>query len=194
MIAVPIYLRREPGKVMAGAGLLSRTAGNGRRRSTVIYAASGRKSFQGAWWCEATMEGDTITATVAQGFVNGLEPVAASGKLVSEGTVQGVFGQDESGNAAEKAWVVVKVQVEPLFGKMLAKNQEGVSPDNLCVEILPDVRGDAGLSGIYGYAPLALLQKKAGVLHVYQIAYFSYRHNTARRNFVGTWRHFFHVA
>ena len=79
---------------------------------------------------------------------------------------------------------------------MVAKTQDTVEQDNLVVEFSETARG-AGTAGAqeYGYAPLAYMKKLPnGIIQTFQIAYFSYRHNTAKNQFGGGWRHFFHVA
>lgn len=188
MIAVPIFFKRKPGKVVAGAGLLSRTVGRGHREHTVLYAVSGKESFTGAWWTQAhDIGGGNIEATVSKGFINGMEPMVKGGNLVSEGIVKAKM-------EGSRAWVVVRVMVNGFTGRMLSQEQDEVTPDHLRVEILPSPKGSPGTLGRFGYAPLAMLHKKNGILHVYQIAYFSYRHSTTRRFSSSNWRHFFHVA
>lgn len=188
MILVPLILKRGPSKVLAGSGLLSRTTGHGSRARTVLYATSGRKAFTGAWWVEGhDLGGGAIEATVSKGFVNGLEPMAPDGNLISEGIVTGSMEQD-------RAWMVVRVQIDPATGKMRSRKQSDVSADSLRVEIADAPVGTAGDKGEFGHTPLAMFQRKAGVLHIYQIAYFSYRHSVKRRNLLSSWRHFFHVA
>jgi hypothetical protein len=192
MILVPLLLRRRPPKVIAGAGLMSRTLGAGRNARTVLYTARGTPVFAGAWYAEPVLVGGQVEARVAPGFVNALEPVTPEGILLSKGGV--VKGQWEEGEGeGEGQWLVLKVQIDLEEGKMTAKKQEDVSPENLVVEFSPTARWQGGAE--YGYAPLAYMKKlPSGVLETFQIAYFSYRHNTSKNQFGGSWRHFFHVA
>lgn len=190
MILVPLLLKRRPPKVIAGAGLLSRTLGVGRNARTVLYVSRGAPQFRGAWFVESRLlGGNAIEATVATGFVNALEPVTADGKRLTDGGI--LTGKIEDG---EERWVLLKVQIDNKdTGKMIAKTQEEVTEENLTVLIwenpIGDVAGDE-----YGYAPLAYIKNKEGILYPFQIAYFSYRHSTAQNRFGGRWRHFFHAA
>lgn len=189
MILTPLLLRRRPARVIAGAGLLSRTLGMGRNARTVLYVARGAAQFTGAWFVEPRLLDDSVEATVAMGFVNGLEPVSPDGKRLSEGGL--VSGPIEKG---EEGWILLKVQIDKETGKMTAKTQEEVSAENLTVLLSDSPRGDAQSGDEYGYAPLAYIKNKDGVLFPFQIAYFSYRHSTAQNRFGGAWRHFFHAA
>ena len=177
---------RPPARVQAGAGIFAKTVGTGRRQSTVFYAASGRNPFAGAWWAElADKSGTSAQITLKRGFVNGLEPVTENG-LISEKYVQGEITEPET-------WILLKVKVDTKTGLLMAQKQENVSTDNLTVVFSPTPTGDAGKSGEFGYAPLAVISSRA-VRSIYQIAYFSYRHSTFRRNIGSPWRHAFHVA
>ena len=193
MILVPLILRRPPPKVIAGAGLMSRTLGAGRNARTVLYSARGATAFAGAWYAQPRLVGEQAEAKVEPGFVNALEPVTQDGVVLSKGGV--VKGAWEGG----EQWLVLKVKIDLETGKMLANSQEAVSADNLTVEFSPKATSDSA-RGEYGYAPLAFMRKMPnGVLETFQIAYFSYRHNTAKGRLpTGTltnnWRHFFHAA
>jgi hypothetical protein len=195
MILVPLLLRRRPPKVIAGAGLMSRTLGAGKKARTVLYTSRGATVFAGAWYVSsAGLQGAQVEALVAPGFVNALEPVTQDGVPLS-----GLKGGSKGGvikgawREGDEQWVVLKVKIDLETGKMVATDQESVAPDNLVVEFSPTARGEG--SGEYGYAPLAYIKKMpSGMLETFQIAYFSYRHNTAKNQFGGNWRHFFHAA
>jgi len=194
MILVPILLRRRPPKVMAGAGLMSRTIGAGKNARTVLYTSRGASVFAGAWYVSSVgLQGGQVEALVAPGFVNALEPVTPDGIPLS-----GLKGGSKGGvikgawKEGDEQWVVLKVKIDLETGKMVAGGQDAVARDNLVVEF-SDTPHSA--SGEYGYAPLACIKKMpSGMLDTFQIAYFSYRHNTAKNQFGGSWRHFFHVA
>ena len=191
MILIPLLLKRRPPKVIAGAGLMSRTLGAGRSARTMLYTSRGATVFSGAWYASARLVDTSLEARVAPGFVNALEPVTPDGILLSKGGV--VKGEWKEG---EEQWLVLKVKIDLNGGKMVAKTQETVEQDNLVVEFSATARG-AGTAGAqeYGYAPLAYMKKLPnGIIQTFQIAYFSYRHNTAKNQFGGGWRHFFHVA
>ena len=189
MILVPLILRRPPPKVIAGAGLMSRTLGSGRNARTVLYTARGASVFVGAWYAQPRLVGEQAEALVAPGFVNALEPVTQDGTVLSKGGV--VKGDWKEGS---EQWLVLKVKIDLETGKMVAKSQEEVAPDNLVVEFSASARGDSA-KGEHGFAPLAYIKKlPSGVLESFQIAYFSYRHNTGKNQFGGNWRHFFHAA
>jgi len=189
MILVPLLIKRPPPQVIAGAGLMSRTLGAGRNARTLLYAARGTPVFTGAWYASPRVLDEMVEADVAVGFLNSLEPVTKEGKRLSEGGV--VKGEWAEG---EERWLMLKVRINLETGKMVAKSQEEVSPDNLVVEFSETSTGDSPI-GEYGFAPLAYIKKlSSGVLETFQIAYFSYRHNTAKNQFGGYWRHFFHAA
>lgn len=194
MILVPLILRRRTPRVIAGAGLVSRTLGTGRNARTVLYSARGTPVFAGAWYAQPRLLGEAVEAKVAMGFVNALEPVTPDGKRLSEGGV--VKGSWKEG---DEQWLVLKLRVDTETGKMVAKTQGEVDPDNLTVEFSGSRAGETK-GGEYGFAPLAYIKKlPSGVLETFQIAYFSYRHNTAKGRlpiggFGGPWRHYFHAA
>jgi len=195
MILVPILLRRRPPKVIAGAGLMSRTLGAGKNARTVLYTSRGAPVFAGAWHVSSVvLSGASAEAVVAPGFVNALEPVTPDGIPLS-GFNGGSSGGVIRGNWTEgnEQWVVLKVKIDLESGKMVAKAQKEVDRDNLVVQFSPTPRTS---SGEYGYAPLAYMKKRpnTSVVETFQIAYFSYRHNTGKRQTGGNWRHFFHVA
>jgi hypothetical protein len=157
----------------------------------MLYTARGSTVFSGAWYASARLVDESVEARVAPGFVNALEPVTPEGILLSKGGV--VKGEWKEG---EEQWLVLKVKIDLKEGKMVARTQENVDQENLVVEFSAAARG-AGTAGAqeYGYAPLAYMKKlPGGVIQTFQIAYFSYRHNTAKNGFGGGWRHFFHVA
>jgi hypothetical protein len=194
MILVPLILRRRPPKVIAGAGVMSRTLGAGRNARTVLYSARGTPVFAGAWYAQPRLVGEQAEAKVEPGFVNALEPVTQDGVVLSKGGV--VRGDWKEGDGQ---WLVLKVKIDLETGKMVAKSQEEVDADNLVVEFSPKATSDSA-KGEYGLAPLAFVKKMpSGVLETFQIAYFSYRHNTAKGRlpsgvFGNNWRHFFHAA
>jgi hypothetical protein len=182
--------------VVAGAGLMSRTLGAGKNARTVLYTSRGAPVFAGAWYVSSVgLQGTSAEALVAPGFVNALEPVTPDGIPLS-GATGGSKGGVIKGDWKEgdEQWVVLKVKIDLETGKMVATDQKAVAPDNLIVEFSPTPRSDSA-KGEYGYAPLAYIKKMpGGTLETFQIAYFSYRHNTAKNQFGGNWRHFFHAA
>lgn len=194
MIFLPLPLKRRPGKIMAGSGLLSRSVTDGyKNESTVLYTAT-RKTFAGAWWCECNVTGKSLSFTVGRGFVNGIEPLDSNDTLISESNG---FTAEWKPNEQNQMWVCVKVKVDEKTGKMLAatkKEDEKVTHDELtCVARSSPGPQLLSEKNLFGYAPLAMLKMTdAGILKVFQIAYFDYRHSTSSRE--EAWRHFFHVA
>lgn len=189
-VIIPIFFKRNPGRVTSGAGLFSRTIGTGSKyERTMIYSGRSSKSFTGDWWADVDQWTESsATFTMKRGFVNGLEPVGPDGKKISESLLTGDVPEDG------ETWIVVRVQVDPKTGLMVARKQEDVSVDSLSVMLMKGARGPAGDKGIYGYAPLAVLSRRSAAMTMHQVAYFSYRHSTFRRNALSPWRHAFHVA
>jgi hypothetical protein len=191
---IPLLIPVASAHVHAGANLYMRVVGRGRRRRATVYGSAGGSIFRGAFsLSDASVDQGSLKGGMTKGYVNGLEPVGPDGAVISQTTLDMQLPAGES-------WLCLKVQIDTETGRMTAKTQEDVSPENLSVSLYDSAKGgDMGGNAEFGYAPLAMIDTTRGIPSIYQIAYFSYRHSTARlRDQFGTrgtgFRHYFHVA
>jgi hypothetical protein len=191
---IPI-LRKKPGKVVAGRGLQSISAGG----KTLLSVMDSRANFRGAFYSSLVVgdvKGGLAKVRVGEGLVNGLVPFLGKYKL-DDPKVEPLDVKQFSGEGY--AWVLVRVKTDE-NGRMTAAGKGGDEEAKYGKEDLQIVAGTRprrivpeGDGWIAEHAVAVLRQPKggAGGIEIRQIVFFDLQHYASQRE--GRVRHFFGV-
>jgi hypothetical protein len=142
-----------------------------------------RSVFWGAFYCSGATVSGLMTLQVDRGYVNGLEPVTSKNELIGGTDIYQPFMQFQpSYDDLGRAYICIKMAIDPITGLMKAQTQKDVTPATLTIDVMQTfISSDPAVH----YHPIAIDHKDHGFK---QMTYHDYLHVSIKQYAV--YRHF----
>jgi hypothetical protein len=187
MIPIPLIIKKEQ-EITAGKGVYSATTHSGSNRKTVFYADP-QRPFRGAWYMTGGLIGmsnrQEIKVWLDRGYVNALMPVIDGTPIapIDGSPPPAIVGKAEF-DAEGRAWVGIRVGIDPSTGKMKNRTQASLTDDDLTI-VIQNSPIISSQQGEFHFHPIACVPKEGSP---FQISYFDYQWGVSKQGSV--WRHF----